>query len=181
MNYFIAFFFIFVEQINHIMRKIVFIFALLFTVISYAQEVSTYYFIRHAEKQRQNPDDKDPRLTFNGYKRADKWKVVLSSVKFDAVYSTNYNRTKETAKPTADANNLPILVYNPRSMYSESFQYNTKGKNVLVVGHSNTTPVFVNKILGKDVYKQIDDKNNANLYIVTVRDGKASAVLLKID
>lgn len=163
------------------MKKIVVVLALLFVTISYAQEVTTYYFIRHAEKQRQNPDDKNPSLTFNGYKRADNWKTVLSNVKFQAVYSTNYNRTKETAKPTADANGLPILVYDPAKMYSESFQFNTKGKNVLVVGHSNTTPAFVNKILGKNVYPQIDDKNNANLYIVTIIDGKASASLIKVD
>lgn len=163
------------------MKKLLFLIAFLFTTIIYSQEVTTYYFIRHAEKQRLNPNDKDPRLTFDGYKRADKWKEVLSSVKFDAVYSTNYNRTKETAKPTADANNLPILVYNPNSMYSESFQFNTKGKNVLVVGHSNTTPMFVNKILGKEVYKQMKDDNNSDLYIVTVIDDKSSAVLLKIN
>lgn len=164
------------------MKKIIFLLAFsLFTIASYAQEVTTYYLIRHAEKQRHNKEDKDPSLTFNGYKRADKWKAVLSNVKFDAVYSTNYNRTKETAKPTADANNLPILVYNPRNMYSESFKYNTKGKNILIVGHSNTTPAFVNKILGKKVYNQIDDKNNSNLYIVKVIEGKASATLLKID
>lgn len=162
------------------MKKILFLLALVFTFSAYAQEVTTYYFIRHSEKQRINPDDKDPGLTFDGYKRADRWKEVFKEVKFDAVYSTNYNRTKLTAKPTADANKLPILIYDPGKMYSESFQYNTKGKNVLVVGHSNTTPAFVNKILGGETYKQIDDKNNSNLYIVTITDGKPSSVLLSI-
>jgi len=163
------------------MKKLLFILAFVFcSVFTYAQEVTTYYFIRHAEKQRTDPTDKDPGLTFQGYKRADAWKEVFKNVKFDAVYSTDYNRTKLTAKPTADANNLPILVYDPRSMYTESFQYNTKGKTVLVVGHSNTTPMFVNKILGEKKYPQIDDSNNSNLYIVTVIDGKASAQLLYI-
>lgn len=164
------------------MKKIVFILAFsLFTLASYAQEVTTYYFIRHAEKQRQNPNDKNPSLTFQGYKRADKWKEVFKYVPLDAVYSTNYNRTKLTAKPTADSKKLPILVYDPSKMYTESFQYNTKGKKVLIVGHSNTTPAFVNKILGKNKYKQIDDNNNANLYIVTIIDGKVSDTVLKID
>lgn len=163
------------------MKKLLFILAFVFcSVFTYAQEVTTYYFIRHAEKQRTNPDDRDPSLTFQGYKRADAWKEVFKNVKFDAVYSTDYNRTKLTAKPTADANNLPILVYDPRNMYTESFQYNTKGKTVLVVGHSNTTNAFVNKILGEKKYPQIDDSNNSNLYIVTVIDGKASAQLLYI-
>jgi broad specificity phosphatase PhoE len=173
------------------MKKFLFVLALsLVTLSAYAQEtldaqtkpeVTTYYFIRHAEKQRQSPNDKDPSLTFQGYKRADKWKDIFRYLPLNAVYSTNYNRTKETAKPTADSKNLPILTYDPSKMYTESFQYNTKGKSVLVVGHSNTTPAFVNKILGVNMYKQIDDDNNANLYIVKVIDGKASASVLRID
>jgi len=173
------------------MKKLIFILAFsLLTVVSYAQEtqddqkkseVTTYYFIRHAEKQRQDKSDRNPRLTFEGYKRADNWKAVFQYIPLDAVYSTDYNRTKETAKPTADSKKLPIRVYDPRNMYTESFQYNTKGKSVLVVGHSNTTPAFVNKILGKNKYSQIDDTNNSNLYIVTIIDGKVSDTVLKID
>lgn len=162
-------------------KALLVLFFALFVTFSYAQEVTTYYFIRHAEKQRTDKADRDPHLTFDGYKRADNWKTVFQYIPLNAVYSTNYNRTKETAKPTADSKNLPILVYDPSKMYTESFQFNTKGKHVLIVGHSNTTPAFVNKVLGQDKYKQIDDNNNSNLYIVTVIDGKATATVLKID
>ena len=148
---------------------------------SYAQEVTTYYFIRHAEKLRINKQDRNPRLNQDGVKRAEGWKDVFSTVKFDAIYSTDYNRTKLTAEPTAKSQNLSILLYDPRNMYSESFQFNTKGKTILVVGHSNTTNAFANKVLGENKYPQIDDSNNSNLYIVTVIDGKASSVLLKIN
>jgi phosphohistidine phosphatase SixA len=164
------------------MKKLLLVFAFsVFTVISYAQEVTTYYLIRHAEKQRQNPNDKDPSLTFDGFKRAEKWKTVFQYVSLDAVYSTNYNRTKLTAKPTADAKNLPVLLYDPSKMYSESFRYNTKGKDVLIVGHSNTTPSFVNKIMDKNMYKEMNDNDNSSLFIVTIIDGKAAVKVLKID
>ena len=66
-------------------------------------------------------------------------------------------------------------------MYSEAFQNKTKGKTVLVVGHSNTTNVFANKVLGVEKYDKINDSNNSNLYIVTLIDGKPSAILLKIN
>lgn len=164
------------------MKKI--LFALVFTVfslVSYAQETTTYYFIRHAEKQKTDPNDRNPNLTFKGLKRADYWSEVFKNVDFKAVYSTDYNRTKETAKPTADSKGLPILLYDPSKMYSESFKYNTKGKHVLVVGHSNSTPTFVNKILGKKKYENIDHNNNANLYIVTVTGDVVTDVLLKVD
>ena len=164
------------------MKKTLLILAFsLFSLASYAQEVTTYYFIRHAEKLRINKQDRNPRLNQDGVKRAEGWKDVFSTVKFDAIYSTDYNRTKLTAEPTAKSQNLSILLYDPRNMYSESFQFNTKGKTILVVGHSNTTNAFANKVLGENKYPQIDDSNNSNLYIVTVIDGKASSVLLKIN
>jgi len=164
------------------MKKLLFILAFtVFSLASYAQEVTTYYFIRHAEKLRIDKTDRNPRLNQEGVKRAEGWKDVFSTVKFDAIYSTDYNRTKLTAEPTALSQDLPILLYNPRNMYSESFKFNTKGKTILVVGHSNTTNAFANKVLGEKKYPQIDDSNNSNLYIVTVIDGKASSVLLKIN
>jgi len=164
------------------MKKLILTFIFLsLSLISYAQEITTYYFIRHAEKLRIDKTDKNPNLNFNGYKRAEAWKDVFSDVPFDAIYSTYYNRTKLTAKPTATSKNLPILLYNPNMMYSEAFQNNTKGKTVLVVGHSNTTNVFVNKILGIEKYNEINDNNNSNLYIVTISNGKISSILLKIN
>ena len=164
------------------MKKLILTFIFLsLSLISYAQEITTYYLIRHAEKLRIDKTDKNPNLNFNGYKRAEAWKDVFSDVPFDAIYSTDYNRTKLTAKPTATSKNLPILLYNPNTMYSEAFQNNTKGKTVLVVGHSNTTNVFANKILGIEKYKEIKDNNNSNLYIVNISNGKISSILLKIN
>jgi broad specificity phosphatase PhoE len=165
------------------MKKILCIaIVLMSTMATFAQEeVTTYYFIRHAEKVRTDKANRNPDLNIAGLKRAKKWKEVFKNVSFDAVYSTDYNRTKQTAKPTADAKKLPVLLYNPRKMYDDAFKANTKGKTVLVVGHSNTTPFFVNKVIGKELYKQIDDRNNANLYIVTIVNGKATSVLLKIN
>jgi 2,3-bisphosphoglycerate-dependent phosphoglycerate mutase len=165
-----------------IMKKIILICTFLFISSScYSQEVTTYYLIRHAEKLRIDITDKNPKLNYEGVKRADAWKEVFTNVKLDAVYSTDYNRTKLTAKPTADSKNLPIFLYDPKDMYSESFQHKTKGKAVLVVGHSNTTHVFANKVLGRDEYNQINDDNNSNLYIVSVIDEKAFSILLKIN
>lgn len=145
------------------------------------EEVTTYYLIRHAEKNRTDKNDKDPYLTFEGTKRAENWAKVLSTVKFDIVYTTDYNRTKETAGPLARQNGLKLFVYDAKDMYTEGFKYNTKGKNVLVVGHSNTIPFFANKIIGEDKYKEIEDTNNSNLYVVTVTNDCVTSVLLKID
>jgi 2,3-bisphosphoglycerate-dependent phosphoglycerate mutase len=153
-----------------------------FSQESNSQETTTYYFIRHAEKDRSDTNNKNPTLIQEGILRAAKWSLVFDNVKFDAIYSTDYNRTKQTAQPTAEKNEIDILIYDPRNLYSEGFINNTKGKTILVVGHSNTTPQFVNAILGQEKYQSINDSNNANLYIVTISSSsEISDILLVIE
>lgn len=141
------------------------------------QKTTTYYLIRHAEKDRSDKTNRDPHLTEAGQKRAQNWAKVFKDVKFDAVYSTDYNRTKETAAPTAKANNVDVIFYDPRNINPKEFIAKTNGQTVLIVGHSNTTPMFANGLLGEKKYDMIADDNNANLYIVTVtKDSKTSKV-----
>lgn len=172
------------------MKKLLILLLIVFVSnLSFGQEIietesqsTTYYFIRHAEKNRSNKDDKDPALVINGKLRAAKWILVFEHINFDAIYSTDYNRTKQTALPTAEKNKLDLTLYNPSNIDTQSFLTDTKGKNVLVVGHSNTTPMFVNKIIGEDKYPQIDDTNNGNLYIVNISEsGEITDILLNIN
>ena len=154
-----------------------FIFLILIVVPSFSQEenaseTTTYYFIRHAEKDRSDKTNRNPHLTEVGKTRAENWSAILEQVTFDAVYSTDYHRTKETAAPTALKNKLELTLYDPRAIDVKSFMEATKGKTVLIVGHSNTTPMFVNMVLGLKKYEDIDDSNNGNLYIITIIDGK---------
>ena len=145
------------------------------------ENTTTYYLIRHAEKDQSDKTNRDPHLIEKGVKRAENWSNVLKNVKFDMVFSTNYNRTKETAKPTAAANNLEVSFYDPRDLKIEEFMTKTKGKTVLVVGHSNTTPMFTNALLGEEKYGLIAEDNNSNIYIVTVSGGTKSSTVLVID
>ncbi|MEO0585691.1 MAG: phosphoglycerate mutase family protein, partial [Bacteroidota bacterium] len=141
----------------------------------------SYYLIRHAEKQRTDPNNHDPELTKEGHERAEKWAQILQDIPLDAVYSTDYKRTISTAQPTADDQSLEIKSYNPRALFSPAFQKETAGKTVLVVGHSNTTPVFVNKIIGKEKYPHMDDGDNGSLYIVTIVGKAVTDVVLRMD
>jgi len=76
------------------MRKLLFLF-LVFTnvLISQAQEneITTYYFIRHAEKDRSYTTNKNPYLTEKGKNRAENWSTVFENVDFDLIYSTKYD------------------------------------------------------------------------------------------
>ena len=152
---------------------VVFIFS--FFSCEHPKEITTFYLIRHAEKDRSNPSDRNPNLTEEGENRAANWAKYFSDIELDAVYSTNYNRTLQTAKPTAESKNLEIKKYDPRTLYNLEFESETDNKSVLIVGHSNTTPVFANMILKrhndtlrKNTFSYMDDKDNASLYIVTI-------------
>jgi 2,3-bisphosphoglycerate-dependent phosphoglycerate mutase len=165
-------------------RLFIIILVIGFTIPTFAQKeknfVSTYFLIRHAEKDRSNPDNKNPHLTDKGRERALKWSQVLKNVKLDAVYTTKYNRTKETANPTAASHHLKPLIYNPKTIDYKDFISRTKGKTILIVGHSNTTPEFTNALIGDKKYPQIADSNNGNLYIVTIIGDKISDLQLYI-
>lgn len=171
--------------------KQIFLFALLllFTSTIFSQiekgeiiEVTTYYFIRHAEKDRSNPDENNPKLTEKGLNRAQSWSDILGQVKFDAVYSTDYERTLETGRPAAKKNNLDMVIYDPKIINApELFLKETIGKTVLIVGHSNTTPAFVNAVIKQKKYVDIDDSNNGNLYIVTLTGSQILDQVLTIN
>ena len=158
---------------------IIFVFTLFIACTS--DKTTTYYLIRHAEKDRTNTTNKNPNLNSNGVIRAEKWAKHFENIVLDAVYSTDYNRTQQTAAPTAKSKDLIVQSYNSSKMYDSIFKKNTKGKTVLVVGHSDTTPVFANIILGQKKYKNMADNDNASLYIVTVFNDKKSSEIKKVN
>ena len=146
------------------------------------EPVSTYYLIRHAEKDRSDTSNRNPNLKKEGLARAKRWAEVLKSVDFDAIYSTNYLRTMQTAKPLADHNKLEIMQYDAGKLFNEDFAKATGGKTVLVVGHSNTTPQFANAIIGEKKYEDIDDLENGALFIVQLfADGSTISKVLYIN
>ena len=143
--------------------------------------ISTFYLIRHAEKDRSNPENQDPELNQDGLNRALKWAEVFDPIELDAIYSTNYERTTMTAAPASIKKELEIEFYDPGAVDIESFKEIHKGHNVLIVGHSNTTPVFVNNLLGEDKYPQMDDDDNSSLFIVRFIDDSTTDFRLKMD
>lgn len=168
------------------MRKII-LFGLLFITMATLQaqesveKTTTYFLIRHAEKVRINSADKDPDLSERGFQRAENWKKILQHVSFDVIYSTNYKRTLYTAEPIAKEFNLDPIVYNPSKVDFDLFQLENTGKNVLIVGHSNTIPQFVNGLIHQQKYLEMDDAEFSHLYIVTMKGNQVTDLLLYCD
>ncbi|MCK0159794.1 SixA phosphatase family protein [Allomuricauda sp. F6463D] len=143
--------------------------------------ISTFYFIRHAEKDRTDSENPDPELNQDGLDRAIRWAEVFDAVPLDIIYSTNYERTSMTAAPTSVKKDIDITYYDPSSIDIAEFKLVNEGKNVLMVGHSNTTPMMVNKVIGMEKYDSMDDTDNGSLFIVRIIDGIPTDIRLKID
>ena len=144
-------------------------------------DCSTFYLIRHAEKVRTNKSDRNPPLNEKGIIRALNWKEYFIDKDISKIYSTNYKRTLETVKPIQEAIGLTAILYSPSSINYKDFISSNEGEVVLVVGHSNTVPNFVNELINDQVYTQIDDMNNSNLYIVNMCDSNVSHSLIEVN
>ncbi len=154
-----------------------FLFLILIVQLSFAQQkTTTIYFIRHAEKV---DSSKNPDLSTSGLKRAAHWNEIFSETPFDAIYSTDFTRTKQTATPTSINQKIDITIYDAKNIDFQKFKTDNLGKTVLVVGHSNSIPEFVNKLINQNVYPTVEETTFGNLYIVTLNGDKITQLLLK--
>lgn len=141
----------------------------LFIVVSICSCSHKIYVVRHAEKEI---GGLDPNLSPIGYDRADALKTVMMDKKIKQIYSTNTKRTMQTATPLSNAINVPVQNYGsvPDNQFFESIQ--SKKKNTLIVGHSNTVDDIVNGITGEKRLKDLEDQTYDRLYIITVKGKK---------
>ena len=163
------------------MKQIVLLFLLFFSLDISSQECTEFFLIRHAEKDRSDLENKNPNLNEKGKLRALKWVEILYGINFDKIYSTNYNRTIQTVSPISKKLNIDVSIYSPSALSYKEFILKNYGNKVLVVGHSNTIPGFVNGLINEKVYEQINDLNNSNLYSVTICDEAVVHNLLYIN
>jgi broad specificity phosphatase PhoE len=122
---------------------------------------ATFYLLRHAEKQ--NDGTKDPHLTEQGQQRAEYLAQQLSLANITKIYSTDYHRTQETAKPLSELLGVSVESYNPRNLEEFAEVLNAESGSIVIVGHSNTTPTLAALLSGQEV-DGIDESEYENLY-----------------
>ena len=140
---------------------------------------TTIYLIRHAEKDLNTTNN--PELTTAGIKRAKQWANYFEDKNIAAVYSTNFKRTMATALPAATQINETIINYKPKSLNKKKLLTSHNNKNILIVGHSNTIPFLANKLIGANVYEEIDETIYNHLYKITIKNGKVTHELIKVN
>ncbi len=118
----------------------------------------------------------DPPLSKAGELRAQQLVAVLKEYIPDAIYSTDYTRTKATVTPLAKKFNKEIQIYDPRNLATFAEQLlQQKGKTIIVAGHSNTTPALANLLLKENTYANLDESVYNQFWIITVSEGKMVA------
>ncbi|VAW33493.1 hypothetical protein MNBD_GAMMA01-1078 [hydrothermal vent metagenome] len=126
----------------------------------------TIYLVRHAEKIT-TQDITDPELTAIGHFRAQNIAKQLSAAGITQIFSTNYKRTMQTAKPLADMLAIDIQYYNPDKLAEFANKLQTMNAVILIVGHSNTTPELT-ALLSKQKIAKINKNEYDNLYQVII-------------
>lgn len=131
--------------------------------------LATIVVVRHAEKGA----GEDPGLTHVGRERATRLRDRLAEAQVTAVYSTATRRTQATAQPTADHHGLPVELYEPNDpQMIQALRATAIGNTVLVVGHSNTVPELVSKLVPRTTVPLIEEDDFGNLYCITLREGR---------
>src|SRR6476469_7930734 len=88
---------------------------ILIVLILSSCRVTTYYVVRHAEKESSSTTmTSDVPLSAAGKERAIELKNALQNAHIRYIFSTNYNRTISTAEPTRQYFNTDIIFYDTR-------------------------------------------------------------------
>jgi 2,3-bisphosphoglycerate-dependent phosphoglycerate mutase len=138
-----------------------------FTAFAQKTTITTFILVRHAEKVADGT--KDPELKPEGNERAARLAAMLKQTKVDAIYSTDFKRTKKTVLPYATAMNLSVNTYEAfKENEIESMLKKHAGGTILISGHSNNIPWIANRLLGKEEYGDFADDDYGNIFIVSV-------------
>lgn len=134
---------------------------------------TTIWLVRHAEKADNQGDD--PTLNNAGQHRANDLLKSLKHEHINAIFVTSYKRTALTAKPLADKMGITPQVYNQTdyTAFVNKITDEYKGKNVLIVGHSNTIVPIISALGCRRPFETLGDDDYDMLFCVTInKDNK---------
>jgi len=134
----------------------------------------TVILLRHAEKDiSEGADTANPELSAAGNLRAQKLVEIINKYQPDAIYSSNYIRTRATVRPLARTRRMMTQIYDPRNLNQmRDLIVSGKIKRIVVVGHSNTTPALANLLIKQDKYKNLAESEYDKIWIIKIKRNK---------
>jgi broad specificity phosphatase PhoE len=137
--------------------------------LALAGEPNFIYLVRHAEKV---DDSRDPELSDAGRARAVALTEFFAEIHVDAVFATEYQRTRDTVAGIAQARDLEVTVHPARDSAGLAEKLTAMdGQTTVIAGHSNTVPAIIAALGGPTL--EIDHSDYENLFLVVLVDGKA--------
>ena len=136
------------------------------------------FVVRHAEKAVGLGDD--PPLTEAGLRRAQALAQMAGEGKIGAIYTSQFTRNHETAKPLSEKTGVPITevpvnLYQPGDYgqaLAKQILSQHAGEYVVVIGHQNTIPGIIQGLSGKLVPGLRDTEYGSLFIIVVPADGE---------
>lgn len=146
-------------------------FGILFLLLGGLQvsaQQTTFWVVRHAEKDTAAATKSDPPLSAIGEQRVKDLHNYLLAEKIDNVFSTDTKRTRATAA----AVDAPLLIYGTRNFadFANILMPEFKGKKVLIVGHSNTVLETLEALGAKRPVKELKDDDYDYIFTLTIDD-----------
>lgn len=128
---------------------------------------TTIFLVRHADRI-----EKQDALSPAGIQRAKDLNVRLKDEKLDVIFSSDYNRTKGTGQFLSDELSMPMTIYDASDIPAlvQDIKMNYRGKRILVIGHSNTTPDAINAFGWTPVLEHLDHYSYDNLFKLTLAE-----------
>lgn len=143
---------------------------LLLALLFASCKTTTYYIVRHAEKEAATAMSSDVPLTAAGTARAEALPQAVGG-KADRIFSTNFLRTRSTAQPLATQTGKSIELYDPRDTGFVQRLKALNEKQIVIVGHSNTVDDLVNGLLNRIALSDLAETQYGDLFIVKKKKG----------
>jgi broad specificity phosphatase PhoE len=148
------------------------------------QATTTVIFVRYAEPAKDQGSN--PGLSPAGQARAEELARVLGDTDVvagvDAIFTTQYRHTQETADPLARRLHLPVQTLDVTDVRGvlKRLRKHYKGKIVLVITHPDPIPVLIRELHGSKKLPPMASDEYDNLYFVSVPwYGKVKTLRLK--
>lgn len=153
------------------MKKLILILSLTFFASQFVVAQTTeIWIVRHAEKDKSNPEDKNPNLSEEGKIRAGDLAKYLKKVKFDAAFSTPYKRTHQTLDSLIIQK---VIDYKDAKSLVDSVNKSYVGKTIIVAGHSNTVLEIIEAFGAKRPKEELTDDDYDYIFHLSVKGDKA--------
>ena len=158
--------------------------AALCLVPAVAQAQKVVILVRHAERADAGPapgggmtkTPADPLLSAAGEARAQKLAAMLGDAGVTTIYTTEFRRTQDTAKPLAAKLGVTaqVVTANDLAGLVGKIKGSKPADVVFIVGHSNTVPDIIKQLGGPAV--TIADTEYDNLFVLVPQTGALTRI-----